>query len=74
MCEFIGMMDGVLMLTLVLAVGVAAAGCAMTAAYVYLRPGDDHRHAERLARRWLITTAVLGVTALCLRFGWLLLS
>ncbi|MFC9979328.1 hypothetical protein [Gordonia sp. NPDC127522] len=62
------------MLTLVLVVGAAAAGCAMAAAYVYLRPGDDHVRAERLARRWLIGTAVLGVTALCLRFGWLLLD
>ena len=62
------------MLTLVLVVGAAAAGCAMTAAYVYLRPGDDHVRAERLARRWLIATAVLGVAALCLRFGWLLLN
>ena len=68
------MMVGVLMLTLVLVVGAAAAGCAMTAAYVYLRPGDDHVRAERLARRWLIATGVLGVTALGLRFGWLLLS
>ena len=62
------------MLTLVLVVGAAAAGCAMMAAYVYLRPGDDHVRAERHARRWLIATAILGVTALCLRFGWLLLS
>ncbi|ANY26343.1 hypothetical protein ABID74_003479 [Gordonia terrae] len=67
------MMGGVVMLTLVLVVGAAAAGCAMTAAYVYLRPGDDHVRAEHLARRWLVATAVLGVTALCLRFGWLLL-
>lgn len=68
------MMVGVLMMTLVLVAGAAAAGCAMTAAYVYLRPGDDHVRTERLARRWLIATAVLGVTALCLRLGWLLLS
>jgi hypothetical protein len=69
-----GMMGDVLMLTLVMVVGAAAGGCAMTAAYVYLRPGDDHVRAERLARRWLIATAFFGVTALCLRFGWLLLS
>ncbi|MFE0750078.1 hypothetical protein [Gordonia sp. NPDC058843] len=67
-------MNTVLMLTLVILVGASAAGCAMTAAFVYLRPGDDHVRAERLARRWLVATAVLGVTALCLRFGWLLLS
>ena len=68
------MMVGVLMLTLVIVVGAAAAVCAMTAAYVYLRPGNDHIRAERLARRWLVATAVLGFTALCLRFGWLWVS
>ncbi len=62
------------MLVLVLMVGTAASVCALTAAYVYLRPGDDHLRAERLARRWLVATAVLGLTALCLRFGWVLLS
>lgn len=68
------MMVGVLMMTLVLVVGAAAAGCAMTAAYVYLRPGDDHVRTERLARRWLIATAILGLTSLCLRFGCLLVN
>ncbi|WP_439030760.1 hypothetical protein [Gordonia terrae] len=62
------------MLTLVILVGAAAAACAMTAAYVYLRPGRDHVEAERLARRWLVATGLLGFTALALRFGWLLLS
>ncbi|AFR51195.1 hypothetical protein [Gordonia sp. KTR9] len=64
----------VIMLVLVLMVGTAASVCALIAAYAYLRPGDDHLHAERLARRWLVATAVLGLTALCLRFGWVLLS
>ncbi|OUC77976.1 hypothetical protein CA982_14825 [Gordonia lacunae] len=68
------MMGGVLMLALVIVVGAGAALCALAAAFVYLRPGDDHLRAERVTRRWLIATAVLGVTALCLRFGWLLLS
>lgn len=61
------------MLTLVIVVGAAAAACAMTAAYVYLRPGDDPVHAERIARRWLVATAILGFAAICLRFGWALL-
>lgn len=63
-----------MMLTLVLVIGAAAAACAVIAAFVYLRPGDDHVRAERLARRWLLATALLGVTALCLRFGWVALS
>ncbi|MCR5978015.1 hypothetical protein GDN83_09775 [Gordonia jinghuaiqii] len=60
------------MLTLVLATGAAASVCAVTAAVVYLRPGRERLAAERLARRWLVATAVLGVSAICSRFVWLL--
>ncbi|MBE7191017.1 hypothetical protein [Gordonia polyisoprenivorans] len=34
--------------------------------------GRDTR--ERLARRWLLAVAVFGVTAVVLRFGWLILG
>ncbi|MGK2317784.1 hypothetical protein ACSJLP_09800 [Gordonia rhizosphera NBRC 16068] len=65
----------VVMLTITLTVGVAASGCAVTAAYVYLRPNPDHDRAtrDRLARRWLAATAVLGFTVIGLRFVWVLL-
>ncbi len=61
------------MLTLVLVVGVAATACAITAAYTYLRRGQDPLTADRLARRWLIATAIFGISAIVLRFVWLLL-
>lgn len=63
----------VVMLILVLGTGTAATACALTAAYIYLRPGRDRSSADRLARRWLIATAVFGFTAIGLRFLWILL-
>lgn len=74
------------MITVITVVGVAAAFSALAAAYVYLRerPGRDRDiqgrdiqggdARERLARRWLVAVAVFGVTAVVLRFGWLLLG
>lgn len=74
------------MITVITVVGVAAAFSALAAAYVYLRerPGRDRDikggdiqgrdTRERLARRWLVAVAVFGVTAVVLRFGWLLLG
>lgn len=59
-----------LILTAVLAVG--ATGCALSAAYVYLRGTGNHVRDERNARRWLVATAVLGVGAVVLRFVLLL--
>ncbi|MFW0793357.1 hypothetical protein AAFP30_06055 [Gordonia sp. CPCC 205515] len=53
-------------------VAVAAAGCALTAAYVYLRNNNGRAEAERRARRWLVATAVFGVSAVVLRFVTLL--
>lgn len=53
--------------------GTAAAVCAFTAAYVYLRGPGDRLRNERLARRWLAATAVLGVSAIVCRFLMLLL-
>jgi heme/copper-type cytochrome/quinol oxidase subunit 3 len=64
------------MLIVIITLGVAASACAVTAAYVYLRSRAD-RHAaarDRLARRWLIATAVLGFTVIGLRFVWFLIA
>ncbi|MDY6811048.1 MAG: hypothetical protein SW127_18885 [Actinomycetota bacterium] len=63
----------VVMLLLVLGTGAAATACAVAAAYVYLRPGRDRSAGDRLARRWLVATAILGFTAIGLRFVWVLL-
>ncbi|MGV9714281.1 hypothetical protein ACWDTI_26890 [Gordonia sp. NPDC003424] len=57
------------MLILILALGAAAAGCALIAAYVYLRGSGNPVRDERTARRWLVGTAVFGVSALVLRFA-----
>ncbi|MYR07370.1 hypothetical protein GTV32_14095 [Gordonia sp. SID5947] len=63
------------MLIVVIAVGVAASGCAVAAAYVYLhaQPDRDASARDRLARRWLIATALLGFTVIAMRFVWVLL-
>ncbi|MDL9948361.1 hypothetical protein QSJ19_22835 [Gordonia sp. ABSL11-1] len=64
------------MLIVIIALGVAASACAITAAYVYLRSHSDRDAAarDRLARRWLIATAVLGFTVIGLRFVWFLIA
>lgn len=58
-----------------IALGVAASACAVAAAFVYLHehPGRDRDTRERVARRWLIATAVLGFSVIGLRFLWILL-
>jgi len=61
-----------LMLTLVLGCGIIASLCAIAAAWSYLRRGREPETADRLARRWLVATAVFGISALVLRFVWLL--
>lgn len=63
------------LLIVIIALGVAASACALTAAYLYLRehPDRDRDTRERLARRWLAVTAVLGFTIIVLRFVWVLL-
>jgi hypothetical protein len=61
------------MLTLVLVGGVAATVCAIMSAFTYLRRGQEPLVADRLARRWLIATAIFGISAIVLRFVWLLL-
>ncbi|AZG46675.1 hypothetical protein D7316_03276 [Gordonia insulae] len=66
-------MTNVVMLIIVVGVGVAASACAVAAAYVYLHPGRDRDVRDRLARRWLVATAVLGFTVIGLRFVWVLL-
>ncbi|MBD0860723.1 hypothetical protein IA539_05810 [Gordonia sp. zg691] len=63
----------VVMVTLVLVTGLTATACAVTAAFVYLRPGREPSARDRLARRWLMATAVFGLTAIVLRFVWVLL-
>ncbi|MEE3852091.1 hypothetical protein VZC37_17240 [Gordonia sp. LSe1-13] len=65
----------VVMLTLVILTGATASACALTAAYVYLRPNThrDNDTRDRLARRWLVATAVFGFTAIALRFVWALI-
>lgn len=63
----------VVTLLLVLGTGIAATGCAIAAAYVYLRPGRDRSAGDRLGKRWLVATAILGFTAIGLRFVWVLL-
>ncbi|WP_431817417.1 hypothetical protein [Gordonia jacobaea] len=62
------------MLIISITLGVAASGCALAAAYVYLHenPKRDNIARDRLARRWLIATAVLGFAVVLLRFIWLL--
>ncbi|MCR8898266.1 hypothetical protein NWF34_15060 [Gordonia sp. GONU] len=62
------------MLTLVLATGVIASVCALMAAYTYLRRGRDPSAAARGARRWLVGVAIFGISAVVLRFVWVLLS
>ncbi len=61
------------MLVLVLITGVIAAACAIMAAFTYLRRGRDPVAADRDARRWLLGVAVFGISAIVLRFVWLLL-
>lgn len=63
------------LLIVIIALGVAASACALIAAYLYLRehPDRDRDTRERLARRWLAVTAVLGFTIIVLRFVWVLL-
>ena len=62
------------LLIVIITLGVAASACALTAAYIYLRdhPNRDRDTRERLARRWLAVTAVLGFTIIVLRFVWVL--
>ncbi|KAF0971390.1 MULTISPECIES: hypothetical protein [Gordonia] len=61
------------MLILVLATGVIASACAIMAAFIYLRRGRDPLTADRGARRWLVATAIFGISAIVLRFVWLLM-
>ena len=63
------------MFVVLIVLGIAASACAVAAAYVYLRdrPGRSRQARERLARRWLLATAVLGFSIVALRFVWLLL-
>ncbi|MDV7100056.1 hypothetical protein R4227_07885 [Gordonia amicalis] len=61
------------MLVLVLATGVIASACAIMAAFTYLRRGSDPLTADRGARRWLVATAIFGISAIVLRFVWLLM-
>ena len=62
------------MLIISITLGVAASACALAAAYVYLRenPKRDNIARDRLARRWLVATAVLGFAVVLMRFVWLL--
>ncbi|NDZ93026.1 hypothetical protein G3I13_00780 [Streptomyces sp. SID6673] len=71
----LGRTTNLVMLIVIITVGVAASGCAVTAAYLYLhvRPDRDHMIRDRLARRWLVATAALGFTVIVLRFVWVLL-
>lgn len=64
------------MLIISITLGVAASGCALTAAYVYLRvhPNRDGIARENLARRWLAATAVLGFAVIVVRFIWVFLG
>lgn len=61
------------MLVLVLITGMIASACAIMAAFTYLRRGRDPVAADRDARRWLLGVAVFGISAIVLRFVWLLL-
>lgn len=61
------------MLVLMIVVGAAAMVCAIMAAFTYLRRGRDPLTADRLARRWLVFTAIFGTSAIVLRFVWLFL-
>ncbi len=61
------------MLVLVLITGAIASAYAIMAAFTYLRRGRDPVAADRGARRWLLGVAIFGISALVLRFVWLLL-
>ena len=64
------------MLIISITLGVAASACALAAAYVYLHenPKRDNITRDRLARRWLIATAILGFAVVLMRFVWLLVQ
>ncbi|MEO9329475.1 hypothetical protein [Gordonia aurantiaca] len=61
------------MLTLMSGCGIIASLCAISAAWFYLRRGREPADADRLARRWLIATAVFGFGPIGVRFVWFLL-